>query len=286
MKVYGYYPSDFSQWMRSGGFRPVVFTQHGLELAFIVSLAVICAVVLVRARGRIFGQHAGLIAGYLGVLLVLCKSLGPLLYAIVTAPIILFTRPRTWARIALTFTLLLCSYPVLRYHGWVPGQVISSTAGSISADRSASFQTRYENEGKLLFKANQKPLFGWGTWGRNRVFDKFTGQDISITDGGWIIQFGMFGWLGYLSLFGLIATSLWSVCRTIGDKVTPESVTLGGLALVAGIYVIDQIPNANPLSLIFLLSGSIAARATATRRRASARSASIPNASQPAAVER
>jgi hypothetical protein len=43
--------------------------------------------------------------------------------------------------------------------------------------------------------------------------------------------------------------------------VTPEAMTLGGLTLLLGVYVMDAIPNSNSMALIFLFAGSIATSA-------------------------
>lgn len=264
--VYGYFPhASFAQQIRDGGFRPVVFFSHGLALALFTAVAVLAALVLARARIRVLGQKAGLVAAYLGGLLALCKSLGPAVYAVVLAPVVFLTRPRTWVKLACAVSIVVCAYPLLRNHGLAPTQLVSQAASAISADRSKSFQVRVENEGVLLAKANQKPWFGWGGWGRNRIYDNWTGQDISVTDGGWIIQFGCYGWVGYLSLFGLLAVALFKALRATDKEVTPASITRGGLALLLGVYMADSIPNSTPLSLILILAGSIASTARARR---------------------
>lgn len=262
--VYGYFPNDsFAQQMRSGGFRPVVFFPHGLALAFFTSLTLIAALVLMRIRSKIFSVPAGAVAGYFAALLVLCKSLGPLMYAVLVAPVVLFTRPRFWVAVCVPLMLMVCAYPVLRGNGLAPTQIISKVASQVSAERTASFKTRVMNEEMLLRKANEKPIFGWGTWGRNRVYDRDTGQDISVTDGGWIIHFGMYGWFGYLALFGMLAAVTLQALRAVDSKLTPGNVTLGGLTLLLTVYVVDQVPNANPLSLTFLIAGAVGTAARA-----------------------
>jgi hypothetical protein len=256
--VYGYFPHSFGQQVRDGGFRPVVFLDHGLEVALFASLAAIASVIALRDRWRVLQVPAELIAPYLGVVLLLCKSLGSLVYATVAAPIVLLTRPRVWTRIACALLLVVCAYPMLRTHGLIPVEQISKAATTVSNDRADSFKFRVDNEDQLLAKANQKPVFGWGTWGRNRVRDPETGQDISITDGTWIIQYGMFGWLGYLSLFGLLAASAFRAARAVGPETSSDSVVIGGLALMLAINVIDLLPNSNLTSLTFLVAGSVA----------------------------
>jgi hypothetical protein len=150
---------------------------------------------------------------------------------------------------------------MLRTYDIIPVRRVVAAASTVSADRAGSLQFRIENEDKLLAKANQKPYLGWGTWGRNRVFDQETGTDMSITDGEWILRFGMFGWLGYLSLFGLFAAAAFSALSSVKGPVTLSAIHLGALTLLLAINLTDLIPNANLLPLTYLIAGSIAGRA-------------------------
>jgi hypothetical protein len=282
--VYGYHPSQFVQQMRAGGFRPVVFVEHGLALALFVTLALLAAVVMARSRRRIFHVGGGGVAAYLGMLLLLCKSLGPVIYAVVLTPVVMLTRPRTWVSMSCAFILIVTFYPALRGSGLIPVHHISNAAAAISADRSQSFEVRVTNEDQLLAKAEEKPLLGWGAWGRNRVFDPHTGKDISITDGQWIIQFGKYGWFGYLSFFGLLAFTAFGALRRIGTEVTPATIAHGGLTLLLGVYVIDMIPNATTMALTLLLAGSIATSARVRAPRPVPRSATATAREPVAAV--
>ena len=132
-------------------------------------MAVIAAVIIYRTKWRILRLPAAAVTSYLAVLLLLCKTMGAAVYAIVAAPLALFTTPRTWVRLACAILLLVCAYPLLRTYEVIPVHHIAAAAKMISVDRSASFQTRVKNEDMLLSKASEKPLFGWGTWGRSRV---------------------------------------------------------------------------------------------------------------------
>jgi len=255
--VYGYHPSDFLQQIRGGGFRPVVFLNHGLMVALFVCLAMIAALVATRAKWRIMRVPAGAVSAYLFGLLLLCKSLGSAVYGIVLAPLILFTRPKTWTRIACALLLFVCAYPALRWHNLIPVHHIADAATSVSKDRAESFQTRVKNEDQLLAKAEQKPVFGWGEWGRQRIYDAYTGKDISVTDGEWIIQFGTFGWAGYLSLFGLFAAAAFRAMRSLGNERTSASFAVGGLSLLLVVNVMDLLPNASLMPITFLMAGSI-----------------------------
>jgi hypothetical protein len=265
--VYGYFPHSFVQQWRGTSFRPVVFLTNGLEVALFASMALIAAVILARRRSQILGVSASFVSGYLVLPLLLCKSLGATLYSAIAIPIVVCTKPRTWVQISCCLLMLVCTYPLLRTHNIIPVERISSAATVISADRSQSFETRVNNEKLLLAKANQKRWFGWGTWGRNLIYDPYTGKDVSVTDGGWIIEFGVFGWLGYVSFFGLFAAAVFRALGAVDHRRTAENVTIGGLALLVGVNVIDMLPNSEITPLTLLAGGAIASGSLVRARR-------------------
>ena len=280
--VYGFTSTTFGQQVRSGGgYRPVVFLFNGLEVALFTAMAVIAAIIAMRAKWRLFTLPAGVTATYLAALLLLCKTLGSVFYVMVAGPIALFTKPKTWVTISCVIVAIICAYPLLRNYDIVPLNRVSAAAGTISADRAGSFQVRVVNENKLLARANQKPYFGWGTWGRNRVYDEASGKDDSITDGAWIIRFGMFGWVGYLSLFGLFAVSIFSAREGVKGPVTTSSIMLGGLTLLLAVNLTDLIPNADLLPFTYVMAGSIAARARAPARLRQSRKAARTAVGEP-----
>ena len=277
--IYGVAPT-FAHLVRAGGYRPVVFLSTGLELALFTSMAFIAAVVAVRVKWRLFQMPASAAATYLGGLLLLCKTLGAIISGALAAPLVLFTTPKAWVRVSCVMVLIICAYPMLRNYDLIPVRRVAAAASSVSTDRGGSFTFRIENEDTLLAKANQKPLLGWGTWGRNRVYDQETGTDMSITDGEWILRFGMFGWLGYLSLFGLFATAIFRARAGVQGAVTSSTVVLGGLALILAVNLTDLIPNANLLPLTYLIAGAIAGRARVAARASSTTRRDAPTSAQ------
>ena len=72
--VYGFFQHDFIQMMRYGGFRPIVFLPHGLWAAFFALMALVAAVGLWRFGPPQRRASYMAAAGYLGVVLLLCKS--------------------------------------------------------------------------------------------------------------------------------------------------------------------------------------------------------------------
>lgn len=281
--VYGSAPV-FAHLVRAGGYKPVVFLSNGIELALFTAMAFIAAVIAARLKWRVFQMPAGGVATYLGGILLLCKSLSTTVYGIAALPLVLLTKPRTWIRVSLVITLIICAYPFLRTYDIIPVNRVISATNSVSAERSGSFAFRVNNENSLLAKANQKPYFGWGTWGRNRVYDQQSGTDESITDGAWILRFGMFGWFGYLAFFGIFASAAFSAFVASKGSVTSSTMMLGALTLLLAVNLTDLIPNANLLPLTYVLAGSIAARARIRSKSSSSSKRNIPTVTS-AAVE-
>lgn len=256
--VYGYFQHYFEQMIRDGGFRPIVFMYHGLWVAFFTVMAITCAIALAReADGR---RRLVLIgaAFYLGVVLVLCKSLGSLIYGIYLAPLALLLPVRMQVRIAAAMALVAISYPVLKGAGFVPVDWLLEQAARASPERANSLQFRLDNEDILMERAGLKPFFGWGSWGRNHILNPYTGVMETVTDGRWIILIGIYGWVGYMAEFGLIAlpiAMLWINSRRLGNR--DLSPLLGPVALLLAVNLIDMLPNATLTPLTWLFAGTL-----------------------------
>ncbi len=267
--VYGYFPHSFAQQVRGDGFRPVVFLRHGLWVAFFAMTVTVAAAALrqhVKATGQkvasLWSADAYLTAMlYFGVVLVLCKSLGSLLYGLFAVPLVLVTEPRTQIRIAALMAAVAIAYPLLRGAELVPVDRILEAARSVSEARYQSLNTRITNEERLLEHARARPVFGWGSWSRNRVFDAETGQDISITDGYWVIVIGTSGWVGYIATFGLLGLPVILIWRRGGRAgVPPLEPATAALCLLLGINMIELLPNSTLPPWTWLIAGSLLGR--------------------------
>lgn len=285
--VYGYFPHSFIQQIRAGGFRPVVFLGHGLLVAFLTMIAVLASATLWRSRTRIGRIPPVAVTIYLGAILVLCKTMGALVYAVVLLPIVRFTSARTQLRVAAALTIVALLYPSLRAADLVPAETLLSFAATFSDERAESLATRFYNEKKLLEHASERFWFGWGRFGRNRVIDLETGQDESIADGLWIITMGQFGYVGFLAQFGLWGLIVFRAVRSAGRIADATQKTrLATLAIILAVFTIDQLPNAPISPLMWLIAGALLGRAEdALRTRSPARQVrSLPQSEQLAAT--
>ena len=251
---YGFFPHSWVQHVRAGGFRPLVFLSHGLVLAMVFCMAILAAAGLSRADAprRTLWLLA---AGWLLMTLVLSRSLGALVIAVALAPVVLFVSVRLQLMAAAAIAVLFVTYPILRGADLVPLEAIVSTADGIDPQRAGSLQYRIDNEEILLARALERPAFGWGAWGRSRVYDPETGRDISVTDGYWVIAIGSGGWVGYVGEFGLLAFPifplLWRVRRLEIGRETAI------LALLLAANLVDLLPNAGLTPLTWILAGAL-----------------------------
>ena len=252
--IYGFFPHSFDQQVRDGAFRPVVFLGHGLLVAILTSMTIVVATHFAQHRAQIFRVSAWFWLVYLMGILVLCRSLGALLISVVALTVALFIRRSGVRLICALVAITVMVYPIMRGADMVPVQAIADLVAAESRERAGSFQTRIDNEDSLLERASQRPFFGWGGYGRNRVYDEYTGNDLSITDGAWIIVIGTSGWAGYVATFGLLCLPLvgaWSR----GSHISAAGTTL---SLVLAVNLVDLLPNSSLTPLTWLMAGSLA----------------------------
>jgi hypothetical protein len=260
--VYGYFPHSFLQQIREGGYRPVVFLGHGLLVAFFTMTTVVASAVLWRTQTRIGRLSAGPVTVYLGGMLVICKSVGALIYGAFLVPLTRLASPRAQLRVALLLVSFALLYPTLRAADLVPAETILSLATSVSAERAQSLQTRFDQEKQMLDHASQRPFLGWGRWGRNRLQNPESGNDISVTDGLWILTLGQFGYVGFLAQFGLLALTVARAATALKSVSDPnQRAFLAALALIVAISMVDLLPNASISPWTWLVAGALLGRA-------------------------
>jgi hypothetical protein len=266
--VYGFFPHSFAQTVRNmgWGWRPMVFMTHGLMLALFFASASLAASGLWSIRARIGPVPARLAAVYVLILLLLCNSLGAAIYGLAALPLLLAARPRTTLRVAVILATLVFAYPILRATDWFPVEFLVHTAQFASEDRAESLAFRFKNEDLLMERAAERPLFGWGRFGRNHVFDPMIGRAVTTTDGLWIILYGSQGVLGFATLFGAWLLPVFLLSRRLRNVADRRSGhVVATTALIVAVNALDLLPNAfmNPFTL--LMAGALAGTAETLR---------------------
>jgi hypothetical protein len=233
-----------------------------LVASFFMMWTAVAAAALWRIGSNVSAFGAAPITGYLSVVLILCKSLGALIYGIVAVPLVRLASPKIIAGVAVLMGVISLGYPLLRAEGVIPATSAVSIATMIDGERADSLETRFTNEDQLLERASQRIWLGWGRYGRNRIYDPDSGKDISVTDGHWILTLGQFGIIGFLAEFGLLTFGIFRVHWVLG-KINNgrERLCLSAVSLMVGLSVVDLLPNSFLTPVTFLLAGSLVGRA-------------------------
>jgi 4-amino-4-deoxy-L-arabinose transferase-like glycosyltransferase len=198
------------------------------------------------------------VALYLGVVFVLCKSTGAILYALILAPLVLRATPERQMKVATFLGVLVLLYPALRASELVPTEWLVEQAKAISPERAQSLEFRFDNEEMLLEKARERIAFGWGGHGRRSVYDDELGKEIAVADGHWIIVLGTRGAVGFLEAFGLLVFPIFFArrrFRRLTDDV--ERRALAGFTLIVAICAFDLLPNGLFSNYVYLLAGAL-----------------------------
>jgi len=257
--LYGYHPASFAHAMRGSGFKPMVFLKGGLAVAMFQYAALVCAIICHRTKKMLpYKIKPGLAVWAIVLSLVFSRNVGVLFYVVGTLPIMMMLGSASQLRAALVLVMMFISFPYTRATDIFPAEDLLATAQKYSHKRYESLKTRFDNEDVLLERAMLRPTFGWGYYGRNRIYDKRTGMDISITDGEWVTHLGS---RGYIMEIGWAAVLVWPVLmawkgiKKVASK--PEKLILGVLALGLAMFAVDMLPNSSFNRILYFFSGAV-----------------------------
>lgn len=245
-----------------GGYRPFVFLRNGLELGMWMTTASLVGYwcwasgAVTKLRNWPFGR----VLAVLMVTTVLCKATGALL--LLTMGIGLYFTTK-WTRSylpALALVLLTPTYMAVRATGvWSGKDATTLVRTLISERRAESLQTRIDNEDLLSAKALEKPVFGWGGWGRARIYDEENDKDVSITDGMWVIALGTNGLVGLVSLTIATVLPLTLLINRFNVRLwyDPLLAPAAALAILLGLFMVDSLVNAFVTPIYLMAMGGL-----------------------------
>jgi tetratricopeptide (TPR) repeat protein len=254
--------------VRYGGYRPKVFFATGLELGMWMTAAALAAWWLWRSgRLKQLGQAPfGLVLlPALLVTTVLCKSTGAL--ALLAAGMfVLWWTVRFNSKLAAIGLLLICPfYLVTRTtHLWSGQQAVEIAKSLVNADRAQSLEFRFINENLLIDRALERSMLGWGGWGRNRQIDRelLRANHLKeiITDGLWIIVFGLNGLVGLTALYSAMLLPAARVMWRFPARqwMLPSVAPATAFAVLLNLYMIDCLANAMINLIYIVVAGGLA----------------------------
>ena len=271
--LYGYFPHSFAQTMRYGGWRPNVFMQHGLEVGMWMMAASLIGVWLwYSGTMKKFGSvPLNILIPILLVTFILVKSTGAYGLLLIGLGILWLGYQMKTALPALVLSAFILIHTGFSAFGtpFYATQLLSSMEQiGVPSERLESLEFRWDNEEVLSEKAQERIIFGWGGWGRSRVYEENAqGElvDVSVTDSLWIIVYGRNGLFG---LTGLMGTLLLPVVSLLALKLPAkvwqhrQVAPVVALAIIILVYDLDLLLNAhiNPVFILAMggMSGYVA----------------------------
>jgi hypothetical protein len=256
LKVYGFVQHEFAQTRRDGGFRPMVFMQHGLALTMWMGTTALAALGLWLCKLRAPRLPVPWSIGALSLLVTvgLCRSLNSLGLTMVGAVVLLTIRYLKWPLLLILLTLVPPVYMMTRCSQEFTGQsIVELVRKYVNESRATSVQYRLDNERLFLSKAMKHPYVGWGGWDYFPV-DPDTGKVLGTPDGLWIIAISKHGSIGVGALTAsLILPALLLIWRCPRRALAhPIVMPATVMATVAVVHMIDCLANAmvNPMFMM------------------------------------
>ncbi|GFM34473.1 O-antigen ligase domain-containing protein [Desulfovibrio subterraneus] len=260
--IYGFMAHyDFSQTYRLGGWRPMVFMSHGIMVGVWMMAATLNGFWMYRMKALedLKGKlHLKLLIPVMLFTAVWIRSFGALLLLLLGLGLLFLTiRIRT----RLVMAAFLMIPPVFMFSAVIDqplGQTAVDIIESVNADRAASLKFRVDNEHILVAKAMQRPAFGWGGWGRARVYNEF-GEDISVTDSLWVITLGNYGLFGLatMSLVFFLPAYLFLKQYRAMHWHKPHLCHAASLTVMLSLYSVDNLINAMENPIFIFTAGAL-----------------------------
>jgi tetratricopeptide (TPR) repeat protein len=252
---------------RYGLFRPILFFVNSLELGLWMNTATLVAWWLWRTGQlkRVWRLPGGAVFAALLLTTIACRATGAtaLLLAGVGALWICWHGKKKWA----VWVLLLVApayYCVRTTHLWSGSQAVDLARAVVGDTRADSFEFRLSNEELLIAKALQRPIFGWGGWGRNFVYDEWDNQ-FSIIDGMWVLALGSFGIVGLITwTISLLLPAILFLRRfPVSQWDRPQVAAAAAIAIVVDLALLYGLFNGTPNVIYIIAAGGLANFASA-----------------------
>lgn len=267
VKVYGFFAhsSGLRQAMRYGGYRPNVFMEHGLMVGmWMMTVALVCLWLWqAKALNKVWGFSLNGLTWVFLFILLWCRSTGAYFYMFYGVLVLFCAK---WVKTTLPLLLLIVGMSYYLYSGatgtFDGDSITAMITEKFNEERAQSLGFRFDNEEILAEKARQQMLFGWGGWGRNRVYDyNWEGvlEDISVTDSLWIIAFGINGAVGLASLAGSLLLPVFCFSFRYPARLwfKPQVAPAAVLAVCTTLFMLDSVLNNMYNPVFALISGSL-----------------------------
>ena len=258
--LYGFRTRSFAQSARYGGYRPQVFFWSHLPLVFWLSLGTVGALAFHRSGivRKIVDIPLKWYIAALFVTLVLCKQfIAGVLMPLALGLHWIVIRTRSYA-VLLALMIVIVTLTGMRATGAWSAENLLEFVETLSPARAQSLETRIVNENALAARALERPFFGWGGFGRNRIRTE-DGEDESITDGLWVTHLGTYGLVGMTGMLLYFAFAVVGFRRAVPTSHWMTGPAVGACAVVLWVLLtlVYNVPNSTTNSLVLLGIGAL-----------------------------
>lgn len=259
LKLYGFHQHEFQQSIRSIGYRPMVFLQHGLMASMWMGMGAFLAGVLTKAKllPKMLGFPPMLWTLALTATFLLMQSFGAVAL-LLGAWLILWITLNMRSRFALiALALLPTLWAGLRTTDLVSTKPLVAAAAAVSPDRAVSLGSRLGAEDELIHHVQGRMLFGWSAWGRDRQINDDT---TVVIDGLWVLTLSRNGLFGLLSLLLVWLVPCLAVLRRFRAeewREDPAILVVGAFTIIVAISMVDNLLNAMLILPFLLLLGAL-----------------------------
>lgn len=261
-KFYGFFQHSWVQHVRGGGYRPIVFMQHGLMVSLWMANTSILLFWLWKNGivKHLKGIPVSLFLFATTVVTILCKSINAFFALMIGIGSYFFQRSGTQK---IPMRLLVLSVPVyiaLRSISFIDAADVVNLVGNVvdNPERLHSLSVRLRQEDLTSQKLMQRPIFGWGGYDRGRPIDPESGRIIRTVDSLWLISASKYGYIGLIAMISAMLIGPWKLLRkkTGGEEKKPTS-ELVVLSIVVTLFMIDCLLNAMLNPVYIMIAGSI-----------------------------
>jgi hypothetical protein len=260
-QLYGFHQHSFFQHIRYGGYRPMVFMHHGLMVGLFMAAAALSGAWLHRSGSlrTLLGIPLPLLFLPLFAVTILIKSVGAIVLLFVGMAILYCVQYLRSSLPVLALAAAAVAYILVRMTGVIPSSdLVAAAKATLGADRAQSLESRLVNEDMLTGRALERPVAGWGGWGRARIHDA-SGQDVTITDSLWIIFLGNKGLLGLAGLMLALLLPVALLPRRIPVRfwAHPDAGACAVLSVILLLWAVDNLLNGMINPVYLLIAGGL-----------------------------
>lgn len=259
--IYGFHPDAFAKTYRMGGYRPVVFLGHGITVGFWMAASAVVTAWLWRSRTlrHLGGVPVSGLAVVQILLMPIYNALAGLFVMLLALGSIVAGKVLNIRLVLLAIMLIPPAYVGTRVVTDYSAEPLVGIASIVSENRAASLEFRIEMESRLMKRAWERPILGWGGWGRSRPDRDAYSEIDTVPDSLWILAFGQRGLIGLLALWGVLLLPAWLCVKQSrrNELLQADHGAAGAIAVVLIMFAFDCAINSKVTPVWFMIAGSL-----------------------------